>query len=172
MIMTDQLLKQGLHTWPKPVKLFLVGFLFLLTSGVTIGVFFLFTTTSFTAGGTVEHYNGSSVSADDPLAIQEKYPKPLSEILLTTHNHFIGFSFIFFILGGLFYFNSTINGRLKNFLLVEPFVSTWLTFISIWGLRYINSNIVYVTIIAALLTYASFYLLVFILLYELCLKKD
>jgi len=107
--MTDQLLKQGLHTWPKPVKLFLVGFIFLLTNGVTIGMFFLFTTTSFTAVGTVEHYNGSSVSADDPLAIQEKYPKPLSEILLTTHNHFIGFSFIFFILGGLFYFNSTIH---------------------------------------------------------------
>jgi hypothetical protein len=169
--MNDQAFRQGLHTWPKPLKIFLTGFIFLLTSGVSTGLVFLFSTTSFSATGTVEHYNGSPVSPDDTISIQEKYPKPIPEMLLTTHNHFIGFSFIFFILGGLFYFNSTITGRLKHFLLIEPFVSTWLTFASIWGIRFINPNFVYISIAAAVLTYISFYLLVGILIYELTLKK-
>jgi hypothetical protein len=169
--MTNSLIQEELFTWPRPLKRFLIGFLLLLTSGVTIGIIFLFTTTSFSTNGTIEHYNGSPVPAEDTLLIPEKYAKPSSELLLTTHNHFIGFSFIFFIVCGLFYFNSTISGRLKNFFLIEPFISTWITFASIWGLRYIDPNIVYVTFIAALLTYTSFYFLIFILMYELLKKK-
>jgi hypothetical protein len=164
--------KKGLYTWPQPLKVFLIGFLFLLTSGVSVGIIFLFKTTSYSASGTIEHYKGSPIQKEDTFSVPDKYPKPVSEMLLTTHNHFIGFSFIFFFLGGLFYFNSTIKGGLKNLLLIEPFISTWLTFASIWGIRYIDLRIVYVAVPAALLTYFSFYLLVVILLYELSLKKS
>jgi len=63
--MNENLLKQGLHTWPKTLKFFFVGFLFLLTSGVSIGLVYLLTTTSYTVTGTIEHYNGSQVPSDD-----------------------------------------------------------------------------------------------------------
>ncbi len=169
--MTRNLPQTALTKWPKPLKGFLLAFLFVLTSGVTVGLIFIFTTTSFSPTGTIEHYKGSTITSDSLLDIPEKYAKSASELLLTTHNHLIGFSFIFFILCGLFYFNSTISGRLKKILLVEPFISTWLTFASIWGLKYIDTHFVYLTFIAALLTYSSFFLLVIILIYELSFKR-
>jgi len=169
--MTNNFPHRPLSKWPEPLKVFLISFLLLLTCGVSVGLFYLFTTTSFSPTGTIEHYKGSTITADSLLDFPEKYAKPASELLLTTHNHVIGFSFIFFILCGLFYFNSTISGRLKNFLLVEPFISTWLTFASIWGLKYIDTYFVYLTFMAALLTYSSFFFLVIILLYELRYKK-
>lgn len=166
------ILKNDLFAWPKPLRLFLVGFLILLTSGVSIGIIYLFITTSLSFEGTIEHYNGSTVSSGDMISIPEKYEKSVSELLLTTHNHFIGFAFIFFILCGLFYFNSTINGFLKNILIVEPFISTWITFASLWGLKYVDTNFVYIASVAALFTYVSFYFLVTILLYELIFKNE
>jgi len=170
--MIEQFLAQGLHKWPKPLKIFLVAFLFLLTSGVTVGLVFLFMTTSLSVTGTIEHYNGSDVSTDDTFSIQEKYAKPVSEMLLTTHNHLIGFSFIFIILGMLFYFNTIINGQLKNFLIVEPLISAWVTFASLWGIRFIGTYFIYVSMTAAVLTYLSFYLLVGVLIYELLFKTS
>ena len=170
--MADKFIQSELYSWPKSLKGFLIGFLFLLTSGVTIGIIYLYHTTSLSVTGTVEHYNGSEIYSEENLILPEKYAKPITELLLTTHNHFIGFSFIFFIVCGLFYFNSMITGRLKTFLLVEPFMSTWLTFASLWGLRYIDPNIVYITCLAAFLTYISYYFLVIILFYELTLKKS
>ena len=153
-------------TWPKPIKLLILGFLFLLISGVTIGLVYLFTTTSWSLSGTVEHYKGSENEADE-LEIKDKYAKPVSEMLLTTHNHLIGFSFIFIFICILFYFNTVIKGPLKNILMVEPFISTWLTFSSLWGIRYIGSIFVYLTFISALFTYLSFYLITVILIYDL-----
>jgi hypothetical protein len=170
--MNEYFLEKGLHTWPKTLKFFLIGFILLLTCGVSVGIVFLFTTTSYSVTGTIENYNGSPIQSEDSFSIQDKYAKPVSEMLLTTHNHYIGFSFIFFILGGLFYFNSTVTGGIKKILLVEPFISTWLTFASIWGIRYIDPIFVYITFIAAFLTYASFYIISFILIYELYFKKE
>ena len=92
--MTDDL-QNGGHRWPKPVKGLILGFLVLLISGVSVGLIYLFTTTSLSTTGTIEHYNGSDITSQSSLNIPEKYAKPVSELLLTTHNHFIGFSFIF-----------------------------------------------------------------------------
>jgi len=161
-----------LYLWPKPLKYFLLGFLFLLTSGVTSGLVYLNFTTSMTTSGAVEHYRGSPGSGEDLLDVKDKYPKPASELLLTTHNHLIGFSFIFLMLGILFYFNSIVRGRFKTFLLVEPFVSTWLTFTSLWGTRYIHEYFIYITVTTAVLTYLSFFLVVLIVVYEVTLKKN
>jgi hypothetical protein len=160
-----------LFLWPKPLKLFLLGFLFLLTSGILMGLGYLYHTTTLTPSGAVEHYRGSKDSANDLFKVKEKYPKPVSELLLTTHNHLIGFSFIFIILGGLFYFNSIVIGRLKTFLIVEPFFSTWFTFMSLWGIRYTHESFIYLTMITAILTYLSYFLIVAILFFELVLKK-
>jgi hypothetical protein len=124
-----------------------------------------------TSNGTVERYNGSKVNPDD-FEIAEKYPKPISEMLLTTHNHVITFSLIFTAIGLIFYFNSIIGGFWKDFLILEPLISTIITFSSIWGIRYIHESFVYITIVSAVLMYISFYLMSVVLLYELGFKRN
>ena len=97
----------------KNIKLFLISFLILLTLGVTIGMVYLYYTTNYSVSGTVNRFNGSEVN-EESFEIPDSYPKPLSEMLVTTHNHLIAFALIFLSLGSIFYFNSTIKGFWKN----------------------------------------------------------
>lgn len=152
------------------LKKILFLFVFTLTVGVTVGVFYLQVTTELTPDGTVSRYKGDI--AEEEFEIPENYPKSISELLLTTHNHIIGFSFIFILLGLIFYFNSIINGKLKMFFIIEPFISTSVTFGSLWLVRFVHENFVYLTIISAVLLYFSFYLMSFITMYELIFKKN
>jgi len=155
----------------KALKTFLATFIVVLTIGVSIGVIYLKFITKMTPQGTVERYNGSQESQNE-FAIQESYPKPISEMLSTTHSHVITFAIIFFAIGLIFYFNSIINGSLKQFLIIEPLISTIITFSSIWGIRYIHKSFVYLAIISAILMYVSFYIMSMISLYELTFKKN
>ena len=170
--MTQGMPRPGLNNWPRPLRLFLAGFLFLMTSAVSTGLIFLYTTTGFSMSGTIEHYRGSPVEGDEIFSEREKYEKPASELLLTTHNHLFGFSFIFLFLGIIFYFNTTITGRFKTFLLVEPFVSTWLTFGGIWGIRYLHAGFVAVSLVGAILTYLSYYFVTAVIIIEMFKLKD
>lgn len=160
-----------LYKFDKGLKNFISTFLIVLTIGVTVGIVYLKFTTNMNASGTVERYNGSQIDPEG-FEILEKYPKPISEMLLTTHNHIISFSFIFVLLGIIFYFNSIIDGFWKEFLIIEPFISTLITFSSIWGIRYIDERFVYLTIISATLMYIAFYSMSAIALYELMFKKN
>jgi len=153
----------------KALKTFLATFIVVLTIGVSIGVIYLKFTTKMTSSGTVERYNGSN---ENEFEIAESYPKPISEMLTTTHSHVIIFAIIFVAIGFIFYFNSIINGFWKQFLIIEPLVSTIITFSSIWGIRYIHKSFVYITIISAILMYVSFYIMSLITLYELIFKKN
>ena len=153
----------------KALKTFLATFIVVLTIGVSIGVIYLKFTTKMTSSGTVERYNGSN---ENEFEIAESYPKPISEMLTTTHSHVIIFAIIFVAIGFIFYFNSIINGFWKQFLIIEPLISTIITFSSIWGIRYIHKSFVYITIISAILMYVSFYIMSLITLYELIFKKN
>ena len=163
-------MKIELYKIDKQLKRFLSTFLIVLTIGLTIGLLYLHSTTSMTTAGTVERYNGSNVD-DNEFEIIESYPKPVSEMLLTTHSHIISFAFIFGLIGIVFYFSSIVEGFWKNFLLIEPLVSVLITFSSIWGIRYIHEGFVYVTIISSSLMYISFYAIVAISFYELNFKR-
>ncbi|HJM84920.1 MAG TPA: hypothetical protein QGI69_06590, partial [Candidatus Marinimicrobia bacterium] len=101
-----------------------------LTVGVGIGLYYVSNTTHLSPEGTAEQFRGSSV--DNNFDIPEKFPKPTSELLTTTHNHIISMTFIFFIMGGIFYFNSIITGFWKSFFIAEPFFSILATFGGIW----------------------------------------
>lgn len=153
----------------KALKTFLATFIVVLTIGVSIGVIYLKFTTKMTPSGTVERYNGSN---ENEFEIAESYPKPISEMLTTTHSHVIIFAIIFVAIGFIFYFNSIINAFWKQFLIIEPLISTIITFSSIWGIRYIHKSFVYITIISAILMYVSFYIMSLITLYELIFKKN
>ncbi len=161
-----------LHQLPKDYKIFLAAFIILLTFAVLTGLAFLYHTTNYEPNSAVEHFNGSEPTKDSDFEIPEKYAKPVSELLITTHNHFFGFAFIFLALGTIFYFNSTITGFWKGLLITEPLFSTLFTFGGIWLVRYIHPGFIYLTVISSTLIYLSFALMTGVVLYELLIKKE
>ncbi len=151
------------------VKILILAFLICLVVGVTIGLVYVYATESTTAAGTVEHYRGSDVA--DDFDIPEKFPKPISELLTTTHNHIISMTFIFFIMGGIFYLNSIITGFWKTFFIAEPFFSILATFGGIWLIRFIHPSFAYLVMVSGVLMYLSFFLMAGTIIYELSIKK-
>lgn len=160
-----------LYQLNKPLRYFLSAFLVSLAIGVSLGLVFLFHTTSFNKDVTAEKLIESENLIEEDFGINESEVKTTGELLMTTHNHIIGFSFIFFFVGGIFYFNSIISGFWKMFFLIEPLISTIFSFCSLWGVRLLNENIIYVTIISSIIMYFSFYFMTSISIYELLLKR-
>ena len=158
-----------LYKLDNDLKTFLSLFLIVLSIGVTIGLIYVYSTTSISSIGIIDHYAGSETI--DEFDIPLKYPKPINEMLLTTHNHIISFALIFFLVGIIFYFNTIITGKIKFFLLLEPLISTIITFGSLWGIRFIDKSFIFITILSSSILYLSFYFIVLILLYELLIKK-
>lgn len=163
-------MKIYLYQFQAQLKKFIIALLCSLTFGVFIGLAFLYYTTSFTPAGAVERYNGSPKESE--FDIVENYPKPVSEIFITTHNHVIVFTFIFSIVALLFYFNSVIEGFLKTFIMVEPFISIIISFSSLWLMRFVNSNFIYLMTISSTLIYLSYFFMVGVIFYELLFKKN
>ena len=156
----------------KTLKNFLIAILFVLTTGMGTGLIYLNYTTKYTPKGAAERFNGSNIEQGiDDFDIPDHYPKPISEMLITTHNHILGFSFIFFITGLIFYFNSIINGFWKSFLLIEPTISIVITFGSIWLMRFVHEYFVYLTILSSAILYLSFFIIAGVSAYELKFKK-
>ena len=147
------------------VKLLIVAFTICLVVGVSIGLVYIYTIESTSAAGTIEHYRGSDVTGD--FDIPDKYPKTFEGMLLTTHTHVIAFAIIFLILGLFWAMNSIVVGWWKLFFLVEPFVSVLITFLSLWGIRYVSDSFSYISMVFGILTYTSFYLMAWIILLDL-----
>ena len=154
------------------LKKFVTAYIIVVTIGLSLGLYFVNHTTDMTPSGAVERFNGSQSAEDDEFTIPESYPKPLSELLITTHNHILGFSFIFGSIGFIFYFNSRVKGFWKAFLLIEPFISIILSFGSIWLMRFVHPSFVYVTVISAILLYLSFYSMIIISLIDIWSKGN
>lgn len=152
----------------KTLKKFLTFYILLLLIGMIVGLVYLTQTTKASKSGTIEQIKGSEVKGE--FDIQEKYPKAVPELLVSTHNHIFGMGFVFFTLGIIFYF-SRIKGFWKSFFLIEPLISTIVTFGSIWLIRFVNEGFVYLTIASAVLMYSSFFFMSIICLYELNSKK-
>jgi len=162
-----------LYQLESSLKIFLSVFVIVLSIGVIMGLAYLSQTTSYSTKKTIERFNGSQTNTDDVIIdIPDTYPKPVSEMLITTHNHIIAFALIFFAIGLIFYFNSVIDGFWKSFLIIEPLISTIVTFGSIWGMRYIAKEFVYLAALSSSLIYLSFFTMSGIIFYELIFKKD
>ena len=148
----------------KTAKYFLSLFLITLGIGITTGLYYVYLTTDSTPTGTIERYNGSESVENE---IPEEFPKPLENMILTTHNHVNSFAMISFLIGFIFYFNSIIIGKLKLFLMIEPFLSTLITFSSLWMMRFANENFVYILFLSSFLLYVCWFSMIFIAIYEL-----
>ncbi|MDP6936581.1 MAG: hypothetical protein QGF36_04020 [Candidatus Marinimicrobia bacterium] len=165
----DNISKIKLYQLPRAIKLLLMLTVLNLTVGVGIGLYYVSNTTHLSPEGTAEQFRGSSV--DNNFDIPEKFPKPISELLATTHNHIISMTFIFFIMGGIFYFNSIITGCWKSFFIAEPFFSILATFGGIWLIRFIHSSFSYLVMVSGVLMYLSFFIMAGTIIYELSSKK-
>ncbi|MDQ7818436.1 MAG: hypothetical protein RDU14_15520 [Melioribacteraceae bacterium] len=154
----------------KELKTFLAVYLIIIAIGVFIGLIYLSQTTSMTPKGTVERFNGSQTETDE-FDLPDSYPKPISELLVSTHNHILGLSFIFFSAGLIFYFNSIVKGIIKTILMVEPLISIIITFGSIWLIRFVDPAFVYLTFLSSTLMYIGFYVIIFISVFDLLFKK-
>jgi hypothetical protein len=161
-----------LYRLNKTLRIFLTAYLIVLTIGVGVGLIFLMHTTESSTKGAVERWNGSQENSEEEFIIPESYPKPISEMLITTHNHIFGFAFIFVSIGFIFYFNTIMKGFWKTFLMVEPFISTIVTFGSIWLMRFVNESFVYVVVISTVLMYICYFFMLAISLFELNFKKN
>ncbi len=156
----------------KTLKNFLTTILLVLAAGVVVSLAYLNLTTDFSPEGTTLRFNGNAdETTTAEFEIPENFPKTVSEMLITTHNHIFGFSFLFFITGIIYYFNSIINGFWKSFFLIEPIISILVTFGSIWLMRYIDEDFVYLTIFSSIILYLSFFFMASVSVYEMKFKK-
>jgi hypothetical protein len=162
-----------LYSLDKTLKLFLTAFLFVQMTGVITGLIYLEYMTHYSTEDAVNRYRGTEDTLTDEFNIPEEYAKPVSELLITTHNHVIGFALLLFTSGIIFYFNSLITGFWKKFLLIEPLISTLVSFGSLWLVRFVHQDYIYITVISAVLLYASYFLMCGISIYEMIfIKKD
>jgi hypothetical protein len=165
----DNILKIKLYQLPKGIKLLLLLTVLNLMVGVGVGLYYVANTTHLSLEGTSEQFRGSIL--EDEFDIPEKFSKPIAELLTTTHNHIISMTFIFFIMGGIFYLNSIITGFWKTFFIAEPFFSILATFGGIWLIRFIHPSFAYLVMVSGVLMYLSFFLMAGTIIYELSIKK-
>lgn len=159
----------SLSELPSNFRRLLVMVLVALTLGVSLGLGLVFISTSGTLSGITTHYQGDH--SDDTGGIPDHYPMPVQELLITTHNHILTFTFIFGFLGGLIQLASRLKMKWKILLAAEPFISIIFTFGSMWGIRFVGSGFVWLMLISSGVMYFSFYIMIIVIIKELVFPK-
>jgi len=150
-----------LNQLSRSLKFLTVAYLIVLGIGVATGIIYVAATTSMTPSGTIEQYMGN----DDEW--EPKQPKEFIDLVSQAHQHIVMFSFIFLSIGFIFNKNSIIKGRLKLFLMTEPFISIVVTFGGFFILRYLTPKFVYAIILSSTLMYVCFYIMMITSIYDL-----
>ncbi len=156
-----------IHQFPKEIKSVIVAFIVVLSIGFYGGLGFVNNTTSMQASGVASHYLGNEEIEDAEIM---KFKKSKREILTIVHNHILSMSVIFFFLA-LILATTSINKKLKYFLMIEPFVSIILTF---GGIYLLWSGILwfkYIIIFSGILMTLSFIITTFSIFYQLLFSK-
>jgi len=156
-----------LHSWPAAYKKLILVFTIIAFLGVVIGGIFIEATTNLKPQGVVEQYSGNEQTRAE--AEELKFAKPFKEMLTTTHNHILGLSPLFLIIGMLYLATGGVNG-LKMAIATEPFLSLILTFGGLWVMRYWWAPFVYVVIASGTFMLLCFGWMCIIIMRE-CLKK-
>jgi hypothetical protein len=156
-----------IHQFPKEIKTVIFVFIIVLSVGFYGGLSFVGNTTSMRVSGIESHYLGNE---EDESAKVMKFKKSKREILTIVHNHILSMSVIFLLLS-LILSTTSINKKLKYFLMVEPFVSIILTFGGIYLMWTGISWFKYIVIISGFFMVLSFVLGTFIIVYELLFLK-
>lgn len=157
-----------IHQFPKEVKSVIVAFIIVLSIGFYGGLGFVNNTTSMQSSGIATHYLGNEEIEDAEIM---KFKKSEREILTIVHNHILSMSVIFFLLS-LILATTSINKKLKYFLMIEPFISIILTF---GGIYLLWSGILwfkYIIIFSGVLMTLSFIIATFSIFYQILFSKS
>ena len=157
-----------IHQLPKEIKTVIFVFIITLSIGFYGGLSFVNNTTSMQPNGVESNYLGNE---NDEEAEIMKFKKSEREILTIVHNHILSMSVIFFLLSILLS-TTSINKKLKYFLMVEPFLSVILTFGGIYFLWSGHLWVKYVIIFSGMLMTISFVLATVSILYQLLFSKS
>ena len=155
-----------IHQFPKEIKLLIIVFTCTLSIGFYSGISFVRDTSGTNPSGVEQRYLGNENDVD---ATKMQFKKTKAEVITLVHNHVLSLSVIFFLLAVILA-TTSINKKLKIFLMIEPFVSILLTF---GGIYLMWSGVVwfkYVVVISGILMTATFMLSTFFIL-KACLIK-
>jgi len=152
-----------IHQFPKEIKMLIVAFIIVLSFGFYGGLRFVSSTTAMSTTGIETHYLGNEEDEDAELM---KIKKSEREILTVVHNHMLSLSVIFFLLS-LILAVTSINKKLKYFLMIEPFLSIVLTFGGIYFLWKGITWFKYIVILSGSLMSFSFIVATTSILYQL-----
>lgn len=144
----------SLQTWPSPFKKLVFTYVLIVFIGVVVGGIMIEVTTHLTPKGVVEQYNGINESQMETAEVM-KFPKSVQDMLITTHNHILGLSSIFLIVGFLYLLSVDVKG-LQIAIALEPLISLLLTFGGLWVVRYVWDPFVYIVIISGILMIGCF----------------
>lgn len=158
-----------LHQLPANIKALIFAFVVILCIGYYTGLNFVNATTSMDSNGIESHYLGNE---SDESATIMKFKKSKKEVLTVIHNHMLSMGIIFLLLG-LLLSMTTMNEKLKLFLMLEPFLSILLTFGGIYFLWLGMIWFKYIIIFSGILMTLCFAISTLTILYEiLYLKKQ
>jgi len=141
--------------WPAPIKKLVFTFVLIAFVGVVFGGVMIEVTTHLTPQGVIHEYKGMKKS-EMSQAKEMKFPKSAKEMLITTHNHILGLSSLFLIIGFLYLSAVDETGWLQVSVAVEPLISLVVTFGGLWIVRYLWPPFVYVVILSGTLMIATF----------------
>lgn len=156
-----------IHTLPKEIKTLIFVFLIVLSIGFYTGLGFVNETTAANPNGIESHYNGNE---DDESATKMQFKKSKREILTLVHNHILSLSIIFFILSLILSITS-VNKRLRHFLMFEPFLSVLLTFGGIYMMWKGVLWFKYIVMISGIAMTLSFVTATILIFFQLVKKK-
>lgn len=156
-----------IHQFPKEIKALILIFVSVLSIGFFGGLSFVKNTTSMRTSEIETHYLGNE--NDEEAAIM-KFKKNEREILTVVHNHILSLSVIFFLLS-LILATTSLNKKLKYFLMVEPFVSIVLTFGGIYLLWSGITWFKYIIIISGTFMTLSFLIATLSIIYQVLFTK-
>ena len=108
-----------IHQFPKEIKLLIAVFVGTLSIGFFSGISFVRDTTNSNPSGIEQRYLGNE---NDEEATKMMFKKSPGEIKTLVHNHILSLSILFFLIS-IILSTTSINKKLKLFLMIEPFIS-------------------------------------------------
>ena len=157
----------AIHSFPREIKLLIIVFLVALSIGFYTGLLFVNDTTELEPSGIEQQYLGNEDIEDADVMLFKKSDR---EILTLVHNHILSLSLIFFVLS-LILSTTSINKKVKHFLMLEPFVSIILTFGGIYVMWTGVLWFKYIVMLSGMLMAFSFAAATFVIIFQLFKKK-
>lgn len=137
-------------TWsrvPAPIRTVARWATIVNAAGYLVSLGLVWHTTRMTPSGTVARYRGV-----DPAALPDapmQFPKPLAEMLASTHTHLLAMSVLFVVSGLCFALCSWPGRRWKRLLIAEPFVATLVSMSALWLTRFVDGRFAWVLFLSS-----------------------